>query len=476
MIERISISEAKYAELQQNTANELHALYTMIQVGWPETKQQVPHSIRQYWDTRDELAVLDGVIYRGMRIVIPPSMRPAMLSVIYGTHLGILKCKQRAREALYWPGMSAQIEEKVKDCTFCHECAPAQQKEPLIPSPISDLPWAMAASDIFTFESEQFLVLVDSYSKYIGVTKLKDLTSQETTQALEEHFGRHGTPARLITDCGVQYTSKEFKDFAKSYNFEHVLVSPKHSQANGEAEAAVKTVKSLWRKNENNNKALLDYRATPIPGIGLSPSQLCMGRRLRTTLPIAPGLLKPETYNAQEIKRSFKKAKDKQKYHYERHGTRELPLLKPGDHVRVKPEHGSKEWKAATVVQSHASPLSYVVDTGSRRIRPNRVALRVDRPESHVGYQRRHESTLQQPEPEQESDTPDTDTAPQPPSAETLMRNPVQVCGDGQEPTITEGSTRKDQAAVPERSEVRGSSPYETRSGRQVRKPVNLDL
>ena len=101
---------------------------------------------------------------------------------------------------------------------------------------------------------------------------------------------------------------------------------------------------SLRRKSENKNKALLDYRATPIPGIGLSPSQLCMGRRLRTTLPMATGLLKPETYNAQEIKRRFQKAKDKQKYHYDHHGTRgELPLLKPGDHVRMKPEHGSKE-------------------------------------------------------------------------------------------------------------------------------------
>ena len=117
--------------------------------------------------------------------------------------------------------------------------APAQQKEPLIPSPISDLPWAMAASDIFTFENKQFLVLVDYYSKYTEVTKL----SQETIRALEEHFGRHGIPARFITDCGVQYTSKEFTDFAKSYNFEHVLVSPKHPQANAEAEAAVKTVK-----------------------------------------------------------------------------------------------------------------------------------------------------------------------------------------------------------------------------------------
>ena len=101
---------------------------------------------------------------------------------------------------------------------------------------------------------------------------------------------------------------------------------------------------------------------------------------------MAAGLLKPETYNAQEIKTSFQKAKDKQRYHYDRHDTRELLPLKPGNHERVKPEHGSKEWKAATVVQSHASPRSYVLDTGGRRIRRNRVALRTDRPESHAGY------------------------------------------------------------------------------------------
>ena len=163
----------------------------MIQAGWPETKRQIPHSIREYWESRDELAVLDGVIYRGMKIVVPPSMRPAMLALIHGTHLGIVKCKQRAREALYWPGMSAQIEDKVKDCTMCHNYAPAQQKQPLMPSPVSNLPWAMAASDIFAFEGHHYLVLVDYYSKYIEVTKLNYLTSQDTIEALKEHFSRH---------------------------------------------------------------------------------------------------------------------------------------------------------------------------------------------------------------------------------------------------------------------------------------------
>ena len=110
------------------------------------------------------------------------------------------------------------------------------------------------------------------------------MTSTETIRALKEHFGPHGIPSKLITDCGSQYTSKEFENFAKSYNFEHVLVSPKHPQANGEAEAAMKTVKTLWRKNKDKNKALLKYRATPIPGIDLSPSQLCMGRRLKKSM------------------------------------------------------------------------------------------------------------------------------------------------------------------------------------------------
>ena len=117
-----------------------------------------------------------------------------------------------------------------------------------------------------------------------------------------------------------------------------------------------------------------------------------------------------------------------------------------------------------------------MVDIGGRKIKRNRVALRTDRPESHAGYQRRHASVLQQPEPEQESDTSDTDTAPQPPSEEMLIRSPVQVFGDFQGPSVTQRSTRKDPAAVPERSQVRGSAPYETRSGRKVRKPVKLDL
>ena len=344
-----------------------------------------------------------------------------MLDIIHETHQGIIKCKQRAREAPYWLEMSAQIEEKVQDCSICHDYSTAQQKEPLMPSEVPEFLWSHAASDIFEFERDSYLVLVDYYSKYVEVSKLGELSSLETIKVLKEHFARHGIPSKLITDCGSQYASKEFGSFAESYNFEHVLVSPKYSKANGEAEAAVKTVKSLWRKNKDKNKALLDYRATPILDIDLSPSQLCTGHRLRTTLPTAKSLLKPEAHNSQEIKRRMKEAKDEQKYYHDQRSAKDLPLLKPGDHVRIKPNPGFKEWKAATVLEQHTSPRSYTVDTGERRLLRNRVNLRKDSAKSYMGYCARHPSVIPDPAP-----APNTETASQVPATTPKWEQPPQ--------------------------------------------------
>lgn len=49
----------------------------------------------------------------------------------------------------------------------------------------------MVASDILTVEGEHHLELVDYYSKCIEVTKPKDLTSQETIEALKEDLSQH---------------------------------------------------------------------------------------------------------------------------------------------------------------------------------------------------------------------------------------------------------------------------------------------
>ena len=106
-------------------------------------------------------------------------------------------------------------------------------------------------------------------------------------------FARYRIPDIVISDNGPQYSSQEFKGFAKAYNFEHITSSPYYSQGNREAERAVKTVKSLLKDSSDPNLALLSYRSTPLSWCGHSPAELLMGRQIHSALPISTKSLTP---------------------------------------------------------------------------------------------------------------------------------------------------------------------------------------
>ena len=196
----------------------------------------------------------DGIVYKGLRIAMPPTMQRRMLELIHKSHLGIVKSKQRASEMLYWPGMSAEIENMIKNCGKCAEVQNRLPRQPLIPTETPELPFEEVASDLFEFERKQYIVLVDYYSKYIEVDELKDQRSRTAIETLKAQFSRHGTirtdmePATIKTDNGLQYSSEEFKEFCRSYGILHKTSSPHTPHSNGEAERTVQTVKRLWRQ------------------------------------------------------------------------------------------------------------------------------------------------------------------------------------------------------------------------------------
>ena len=145
-----------------------------------------------------------------MRIVVPPSMRPNMLAQIHESHLGITKCKQRAREALFWPGMTQQIENLVSDCAACNTYQNKQHAETLRPMRTPDLPWVEVATDIFEWERSNYLVTVDYYSKFIEVDKLENLSSAATIDALKSQMSRHGIAEKLRSDNGSRLANLRF--------------------------------------------------------------------------------------------------------------------------------------------------------------------------------------------------------------------------------------------------------------------------
>ena len=84
------------AKRQDPTMNN-YKLQEVIISGWPSKQSQVPTGIQEYWNYREEQSVANDIILKGEKLVIPLKLREEMLAKIHSCHLGIVKCKQRAK-------------------------------------------------------------------------------------------------------------------------------------------------------------------------------------------------------------------------------------------------------------------------------------------------------------------------------------------------------------------------------------------
>ena len=366
-LQTLPISDTKLHQLTEETKRDSHLqqLASVITTGLPETKQDVPANCLPYWNYRDELSVCNDLIFKGEKIVIPKRMQREMLDIIHSSHLGVEKCKKRARDVMFWPGMAAQIQDTVANCHICSAYQRNNSKEPMIAHEIPTRPWSQVGTDLFEINNQKYLVMVDYYSGFIEINLLQNgTTSKQIVAHCKSQFSRHGIPDRLITDNGPQFSSTMFKEFSKCYGFEHQTASPHYPQSNGMAEKAVQTAKNLIKKAILDKRdpylALLEYRNTPISDTLGSPAQRLMGRRTKTLLPTTAKLLQPKLINPQSVFRELRNRKTLQKFYYDRHTT----ALKPfsvGDKVMMK---AKGKWEPAIVIAiSQDGPRSYIVKT-----------------------------------------------------------------------------------------------------------------
>lgn len=71
-------------------------------------------------------------------------------------------------------------------------------KEPLKLHPFPDLPWSTVATDIFDWNGQHYLVLVNSYSGWFEIDQLRDMASTTVIRKLKRHFSVHGSPYLLF--------------------------------------------------------------------------------------------------------------------------------------------------------------------------------------------------------------------------------------------------------------------------------------
>ena len=133
LVDQSNQENAQIQELQDHAKKDdtYQQLKEVILQGFPDHKNQLPGRLRQYWQVHRELSIEDGILLHGCRLLVPTAMRKKILEHLHSSHQGIVRTKQQAHLALYWPGMDNNIENITAACTQCRDHLPSNHKEPI---------------------------------------------------------------------------------------------------------------------------------------------------------------------------------------------------------------------------------------------------------------------------------------------------------------------------------------------------------
>ena len=449
----IDIGVNAISQIQQETAVDptMVMLKEHIDKGWPQSVKQCPEPIRDYYSYRHEISIVDGLILKGTRIIIPEKLRQKSLKVLHASHQGIEKSLLRARDTVFWPGISKDIKETCIKCASCCQFAAKQQKEPLQNVPEYLTPWSSLATDVFEYSGHSYLIVVDRFSKFIVVRELKDHSANTTIKAFLSIFREFGLPVQIRSDRGSNYTSREFVEFCRKLDIKLQYSSAEHHSSNP-AERAVRTVKNIMKRCRTLDKgssawqiALIEYLSTPISSRLKSPAELLTGRIYRGLQPFLTKHVSTVTDDFQ--KEEFLARRAKEKFYHDRH-TRQLPLLTKGQTVYFRK---NDRWvKAVVVDRDDDTGRSYTLVTEAGQIvSRNRVDVKPCLTDISISFEGRKVKDTVKSEPKRASSVP----KPSKTSSPVAKRNTVKPAGN----------PKNKQTIV-------------TRSGRVVKAPDRLNL
>ena len=212
-------------------------------------------------------------------------------------------------------------------------------------------------------------------------------------------------------------------------------------------------LRKTTKSGEDQYLALLNIRNVPTQGVDSSPAQRLLGRRTRTLLPTTQSLLEPKNPVSSHESEQLRLNQMRQAQYYNR-SAHDLPVLKAGDTVRMKPfVLGQKSWDKAEVTQ-RLDERSYEIQSAG------------------VTYRRNRQHLVKTAEP---SVQPDISEQPRP---DTNVRSDQSAHQQSQAPAV-QASPEQEHVQTSPRTHPTGekgatTSPRRTRSGRIIREPAKL--
>lgn len=341
----------------------LQKILKYLRSAWPNKIND--NTLRIFQSRSEALSEQNGCILYCDRIVIPLKLQNQILTQLHSGHPGIVRMKSLARSYVYWPNIDQQIEQLVKSCEKCSLASKAPTKTTLSSWPLATSPWERVHIDFAgPFQDHNFLIVVDSYTKWPEIIIMSNTTTNSTIIQLKLIFARFGLPKILVSDNGTQFTAAEFKEFCAHNGISHLRSPPYHPQSNGQAERFVDTFKRslLKMKGEGITAEILStflytYRTTPNKSLpdNMSPAELMFGRKCRTKFDLLFPDKNKNIIHDSIMEESFNK----------QHGAKQRSYM-PNDKVYVMNYMRQKRiWLPGTIVK-RIGKVTYMVDIDHR--------------------------------------------------------------------------------------------------------------
>lgn len=325
--------------------------------------------MRTYESIQEDLRVVNGCLIKAGAIVIPLSLREEALRVAHAGHPGRSAMKSVMRSRVWWPGMSAAIDEWVKTCKGCTLAASGEKPVPMLRTILPDAPWEKLAIDFNGPHSacggKQIVVLVDYYSRYLIAEFVKSTDFQGTSAFLDRIFAVFGLPLIIRSDNGPPFNGEDWKRYMGEKGITAEFSTPGFPQQNGLVERYMQVVnkiitialategdcvKELAAAVNVHNAAI--HRVTNV-----APEVLLFGRRLRRGLPVLSTAKVDVDENALR-QRDFNEKRIAQQRENRKRGARDSKVS-AGDEVVVKRLLKAKD-------QTKFVPTRYMVTSRDR--------------------------------------------------------------------------------------------------------------
>ena len=358
-------SDQEYQQIQHYVRN-----------GFPDHCHRLPEQCQRYWNIRSQLSLDDDLVVFGCRLLIPSAMRPQVLQELHSSHQGAVRTKQRAKLAVYWPGINNDIGNVILTCKQCQDSLPLLPKEPLTGKPRPSRPFQELAVDFCSYAGRDFLIIVDCHTDWPDIIHMgHNTTTSRLIIALLNAFCRTGAPDIIWSDNGTQFIFKLFQQFSNDWGFRHIISSPMYLQSNGKAEATVKSMKKIiqasWRRSTLDERkltrVLLQYRNMLSQRDGVSPAQKLFGKPMQDTLPAHRRAFAPQWQaSAGDAEKHAVTHKERVEHYYNQHAW-SLPEIQVGSSVAIQ-NTITKLWDIYGIVTMIGPHCRYHIKTASGRV------------------------------------------------------------------------------------------------------------